>query len=195
MYRYLLCVVICAVVWIINGRWLVRSIKEHVTSEIYTHIGLGAFLILLVLELTIGMHGAWLHFNVKWLEIIGWILYAPAAFLVFGAIAALQHKGKSAGELTESTVIVTIGIYGVIRQPMTLGMAIWSIALILVFQSTLSIILCMPLVLCFWLAARKDAANNINKFGANYEEYMNKVPMWNIFKGLIKLKSKAHSFI
>jgi len=188
MYRYILCIVICAVIWIINGRWLLESIKEHVTSEIYTHIGLGAFLTLLVLELTIGMHGAWSHFNVKWLEIIGWILYAPAAFLVFGAIATLQHKSKPTGELTESTVIITTGIYGVIRQPMTLGMAVWSIALILVFQSMLSIILCVPSAICFWLAARKDAANNIKKFGADYEEYMNKVPMWNVFKGLRELK-------
>ena len=52
----------------------------------------------------------------------------------------------------------------------------------MVFQSILSIILCVPSTLCFWLAARKDAANNIKKFGADYEEYMKKVPMWNILK-------------
>ena len=188
MLALYLCIGICIVIWIINGRWLMESIKEHVTSEIYTHLGLGAFFTLLALELTIGMHGLWSHFNVKWLEIIGWILYVPAAFFVFGAIATLQHKGKPAGELTETTAIVTTGIYGIIRQPMTLGMVIWSIALILVFQSILSIILCVLSALCFWLSARKDAANNIKKFGANYEEYMKKVPMWNVFKGLKKLK-------
>jgi protein-S-isoprenylcysteine O-methyltransferase Ste14 len=46
----------------------------------------------------------------------------------------------------------------------------------------------VPSAVCFWLAARKDVANNIKKFGADYEEYMNKVPMWNVFKGLRKLK-------
>jgi len=71
---------------------------------------------------------------------------------------------------------------------MTLGMAIWSIASVLVFQSILSIILCVPSALCFWLSARKDVANNIKKFGADYEEYMKKVPIWNIFGSLRKLK-------
>jgi len=46
----------------------------------------------------------------------------------------------------------------------------------------------VPSALCFWLSARKDAANNIKKFGADYEEYMKKVPIWNIFNGLRKLK-------
>lgn len=188
MLTLYLCIGICMVIWIVNGKWLAESIKRHVTSEIYIHIGLGAFLTLLALELTIGMQGSWLHFHVKWLEIIGWILYVPAAFFAFGAIATLQHKGKPVGEMTETTMIVTTGIYGIIRQPMTLGMFIWSIALILVFQSVVSIILCAPSALCFWISAKNDTANNIKKFGVDYEEYMRKVPMWNVFKGLRKLK-------
>jgi len=184
MLNLYLCIGICMVIWIVNGRWLVESIRSHVASEIYTHIGLGAFLTLLALELTIGIQGSWVHFNVKWLEIIGWILYVPAAFFVFGAIATLQHKGKPVGEITETTIIITTGIYGLIRQPMTLGMFIWSIALILVFQSVVSIILCVPSALCFWISARKDTTNNIKKFGVDYEEYMKKVPMWNVLGGL-----------
>lgn len=27
---------------------------------------------------------------------------------------------------------------------------------------------------------------NLRKFGDRYQEYMKKVPMWNVFKGLIK---------
>ncbi len=184
MLNLYLCIGICIVIWIINGRWLVESIKSHVTSEIYTHTGLGLFLTLLTLELTIGLQGSWTHFNIRWLEIIGWFLYVPAAFFVFGAIATLQHKGKPVGEMTETTTIVTTGIYGLIRQPMTLGMFIWSIALIMVFQSVVSIILCVPSALCFFFAAKNDTANNIKKFGDDYEAYMKKVPMWDIFKGL-----------
>ena len=184
MLNLYLCIGICMVIWIVNGRWLVESIKSHVTSEIYTHIGLGVFLTLLALELTMGMQGSWSHFNVRWLGIIGWVLYVPAAFFVFGAIATLQYKGKPVEEMTETTTIVTTGIYSIIRQPMTLGMFIWSIALILVFQSIVSIILCAPSALCFFLAAKNDTANNIKKFGDDYEEYMKRVPMWNVFKGL-----------
>jgi protein-S-isoprenylcysteine O-methyltransferase Ste14 len=38
--------------------------------------------------------------------------------------------------------------------------------------------------LCFWISAKKDTANNIKKFGVDYEEYMRKVPMWNVLEGL-----------
>jgi len=40
---------------------------------------------------------------------------------------ALKRKGKSAtADFTATTALVETGIYGVIRQPMTLGMAIQS---------------------------------------------------------------------
>ena len=77
-------------------------------------------------------------------------------------------------------------MYGIIRQPITLGMTIWSIALILVFQSILSIILGTLSIFCFWMSARKEAEYNIKKLRDEYKEYMKKVPMWNIFKGLRK---------
>jgi protein-S-isoprenylcysteine O-methyltransferase Ste14 len=160
------------VIWIVNGRWLVESIKKHVTSEIYTHIGLGVFLTLLALELTMGIQGSWSHFNVRWLGIIGWILYVPAAFFVFGAIATLQYKGNPVEEMTETTMIITTGIYSIIRQPMTLGMFIWSIALILVFQSVVSIILCVPSALCFWIAARKDIGVKLHNFAFSYSAFI-----------------------
>jgi protein-S-isoprenylcysteine O-methyltransferase Ste14 len=38
------------------------------------------------------------------------------------------------------------------------------------------------------MSARKEAEYNINKFGDEYKEYIKKVPMWNIFKGLSRLK-------
>ena len=51
MWEYILCAVICAVIWIINGRCIIRSAKEHITGEIYSHTGLGIFFTLMTLEL------------------------------------------------------------------------------------------------------------------------------------------------
>ncbi len=87
MWEYILFVSICAVIWIINGRWIIQAIKEHFTAEIYAHLSLGIFFTLLTLELTI-------------------------------------------------------------RQPITLGLAIWSIALILVFQSIPALILGLSSAFC-----------------------------------------------
>jgi protein-S-isoprenylcysteine O-methyltransferase Ste14 len=151
------------------------------------HIGLGIFFSLLALELTIGIHGAWTHFEIFWLAVIGWILYIPSAILVFGSMIELKHKGKpKSTDLTATTTFIDSGIYRFFRQPMTLGAAIWSIALVLVFQSISALILGLVSLFCFWMSAKKESEYNIRKFGDVYKEYMEKVPMWNILKRMRK---------
>ena len=187
MHRYILCVSICAAIWIINGRWLVQAVRERITSELYIHIGLGIFFTLLTLELTLGPFQLWPRFDILWLRVSGFILYIPSAYLVVASMYALKHKGRpKTADLTATTTFVDTGIYGIVRQPMTLGMAIWAIALILVFQSVLSIILGVLAVLCFWVSARKESEYNISKFGDAYKEYMKRTTMWNVFEGLRK---------
>ncbi|MEA1965267.1 MAG: isoprenylcysteine carboxylmethyltransferase family protein [Candidatus Aerophobetes bacterium] len=182
-----LCIGICAIIWIVNGIWIRQAAKERFTAEIYIHAGLGIFFTLLALELTIGIRGAWMHFEIGWLALIGWILYIPSAILVFGSLIQLKRKGKPATyDPSYTTAFVDTGIYGVIRQPISLGMAIWSIALILVFQSMLSIVLGISAIFFCWMSARKEAEYNIGKFGDKYKEYMRRVPMWNLWKGLTK---------
>jgi protein-S-isoprenylcysteine O-methyltransferase Ste14 len=147
------------------------------------HIGLAIFLSVLVLELTLGNESVWNRFDIRWLQVIGWVLYLPSAFLVLGSIIALKHRGKSrGGDFTQTTRFINRGLYGYIRQPMTLGLAIWSVAFIFVFQSVLASVLCIISLYCFWMAARKESNYNIRKFGDDYKEYMKKVPMWNFLK-------------
>ncbi|MCK4475852.1 MAG: isoprenylcysteine carboxylmethyltransferase family protein [Methanophagales archaeon] len=189
MLAIYLCIGICAIIWIVNGIWIMQAVKERFTSEIYIHTGLGIFFTLLALELTVGIRGAWMHFGIFCLAVIGWILYIPSAILVFGSIIELKRKGKTETyDPSYTTTFVDTGMYSIIRQPITLGMAIWSIALILVFQSILSIILGIFVIFCCWISARKEAEYNVRKFGNEYKEYIKKVPMWNIFKGIRRSK-------
>ncbi|MDY6965247.1 MAG: NnrU family protein [Halobacteriota archaeon] len=187
MYRYVICIAICTIIWIINGRWIAQGVKEDVASEAYIHTGLGIFFTLLTLELTLGTVGMWTQFNISQMRIIGLILYIPSAYLVAAAMHDLQHKGRpESGDPTATTIFIDAGIYGAVRQPLTLGVAIWSIALILVFQSILSVFLSILSVFCFWMSARKESEYNIKKFGDRYKEYMDEVPMWNVFRVLKK---------
>ena len=105
MINIFLCISICAIIWIINGICIFQAIRDHVTSEVYIHTGLGAFFSLLALELTIGLHGAWMHFNFFRVEIIGWFLYIPSIILVIGSMIELRRKGKSKGaDFTATTI-------------------------------------------------------------------------------------------
>lgn len=191
MGMYILCIGICAVIWIVNGRMIIHAVKEHISSEIFGHIGLGVFLTLLALELTVSRVGLWTRGSIPWLKIVGFALYVPSAFLVFTSTIQLTHKGKSktvARSLAPhgTAGVVQSGIYKVIRHPMWLGMAIWSVALILVFQSALSIILGVIAIVCFRMATIKEDEFNIREFGETYQEYMEKVPAWNFLKGVRK---------
>lgn len=178
-----LCIVICAIIWIANGIWMTQAVKERFVAEIYAHLSLGLFFTLLALELTIGVYGAWKHVGIGWLEMFGWVLYIPSAILCFGGIATLKHRGKpKTGDPSYTTTFIDTGIYGVIRQSITLGLAVWSFALILVFQSILSIVLGVLVMFCCWISAIKESEYNIKKFGERYEAYMRRVPMWHVFK-------------
>ena len=66
MVRIYFCIGICAVIWIINGIWIFQAFRDRVTSEVYMHTGLSIFFSLLALELTIGLNGAWIHFDFFW---------------------------------------------------------------------------------------------------------------------------------
>jgi protein-S-isoprenylcysteine O-methyltransferase Ste14 len=187
MYRYILCFGICAIIWIINGRYIMQAKREHVSSEIYIHTGLALFLSLLTFELALGTFELWGQLNIRWLTIVGLLLQIPSGYLVASSIHALKYKGKpKITDFTATTTFIDSGIYSFVRQPMTLGMAIWSVALILVFQSILAVILGVVSLFCFWISARKESEYDIRKFGNAYKKYIQKVPMWNILKGLRK---------
>ena len=187
MHRYVLCTAISAVVWIINGRWLAHAVRQRIASEIYIHTGLGLFFTLLVVELALGALRLWPRFDITWIQIFGFALYVPSACLVIASFHALKSKGRpESADPTATTAFVDNGVYGIVRQPMTLGMAIWSVALVLVFQSALAAILGVVSLVCFWISAKRETEYNLSKFGEKYGGYMNKVPMWNILRTLRK---------
>lgn len=184
-----LCIGLCVIIWIANGIWIWQAVKGQVTSEIFIHTAVGVFFTSLALELTIGQTDAWLHLGVGWLKVAGWILFIPSVILIFGSMMELSRKGKpTAYDPTDATTFVDTGIFHIIRQPITLGISIWSIALMMVFQSLPSLAGAVLVISCCWISARMESAYDIKKFGEKYEKYIQSVPMWNIFRGLQKDK-------
>jgi protein-S-isoprenylcysteine O-methyltransferase Ste14 len=185
MLAYIICGVICLFIWVAS---LVPAIKERLASEIYGHIGMALFFTLLVLGW--GIPQLWDIFpDILWIEIIGFIFFIPAAFLVGSSFYYLYRRGGARRLLpSEKMTLVDSGIYGVVRHPMLLGLAVWSLAMILVFQSALAIVLGIPAIVLSWMAAREEDKVNQKKFGASYKKYMARVPRWNAFKGLMGLR-------
>jgi protein-S-isoprenylcysteine O-methyltransferase Ste14 len=63
-------------------------------------------------------------------------------WLVASSIITLRHKGKPEGpDPLATTTPIDTGIFRVVRHPLYLGTALWSIALMLAFQSVISVVL------------------------------------------------------
>jgi protein-S-isoprenylcysteine O-methyltransferase Ste14 len=185
MVRYIVLGILLAIIWVVNMRWLFQALRRRIRSELFMHLGLGLFLSIVAVELILGSAAPWVRLNNCAARVVGLILYLPSSALVIASFLALHRSGR-ARDMTESIRLVTTGVFGLLRQPMTLGIALWSLALVLVFQSLLSLCLAAATAVLMWLAARTEAVYNQRKFGQAYAEYARKVPMWNIFKNLLR---------
>ena len=173
---------LCVIIWpFFLGIPISERKRKRIISGIYGHCEMS--FLLTSLELGLGKVGA--QYDILPLKIVGFILYAPAVFLIIiSSIIALKGKGRPRSkDFTTTTSLVTTGIYQIVRHPMSSGVII---GLILGFQSILSVILGTAAIFCLYIYSKKEDIFNIEQFGDSYKEYMKKVPMWNIIKGLRK---------
>jgi protein-S-isoprenylcysteine O-methyltransferase Ste14 len=163
-------IIILGVIWI---GLLIPVVQERRAWIAYAHGGTGLFFTSLLLSL--GLHQTGDVSDIVWLEILGFILFIPAAILIASAIVAITH-----GDMVKT------GVMRIIRHPMYLGTAIAAIALVLIFQSILSIVFSILSTVLLWMASKMEDDYNIERFGDGYRKQMAIVPRWNVFKGLRK---------
>ena len=164
---------------IITG-WLVPMIRKRIIYEIYEACGLGSFFTILIF----GHGGVGTQLNILALRIIGLIILVTGAFFVISAFIALKRKGKPETGWENTTVMINSNIFRIVRHPLYLGTTISAIGLMSLYQSIPSTTVGIVSIFCCWMASKKEDAFNIEKFGDSYKEYVEKVPMWNAFKGL-----------
>jgi protein-S-isoprenylcysteine O-methyltransferase Ste14 len=162
--------IILGIIWV---GLLIPVVQERRAWIAYAHGGTGLFFTSLLLSL--GLHQIGDIADIVWLEIIGFILFIPAAILIASAIVAIVQGN-----------LVKTGMMSIVRHPMYLGTAIASFALILIFQSILSIVLSIIAMVFLWMASNMEDDYNIERFGDSYRKHMALVPRWNVFKGLRK---------
>ncbi len=173
--------IICAGIWIVFIlHWITGSIPKHRIFEIYAGCSISICLTLLIF----GLFG-WYQIAIsQMLQILGIFLICITIILALITFATFKNKGKPKKGFEETTVLVEGTIFGVIRHPLYLGFTLWAIGQILAIQSIISVVLGIIAVFFSWMAAKKEDEFNLKKFGNSYNEYMKKVPMWNVFKGM-----------
>ena len=167
MWIYL---VILGVIWV---GLLIPVVQQRQAWIAYAHGGTGLFFTSLLLGLGLRQTGD--LGDIVWLEIVGFVVFIPAAILIASAIVAITQGN-----------LVKTGMMGIVRHPMYLGTAIAALGLILVFQSILSMVFSIIAIVLLWMASKMEDDYNIERFGDRYREHMKVVPRWNVFKGLRK---------
>jgi protein-S-isoprenylcysteine O-methyltransferase Ste14 len=112
-------------------------------------------------------------------------------FFVFGGMArdSFQKKGgaKDEKDWLKTKVVVDSGIYAVVRHPIYVSFMFYVVGLMLISQHWLSVIFGIPIIVFFYQCMLKEERYDIEKFGDDYKQYMQKVPRMNFLIGVIRL--------
>jgi len=128
------------------------------------------------------------------LFVLGNVTVGVSILLIILAIVTLRRKGKpQEGEaFTSTTIVVKRGVYSVVRHTLYLGGLLTYPAAMLVSQHWLIVILGVIGIASIDQLTRTADEELVEKFGVDYEAYMQEVPRLNIIIGIFwKLKRKG----
>ncbi|MCK4827749.1 isoprenylcysteine carboxylmethyltransferase family protein [bacterium] len=127
------------------------------------------------------------------LFVAGNVIVGVGILFIMLAMATLRRKGdlQEGEDFTATTVVVKQGVYSVVRHPLYLGWLLTYPAAMLVSQHWLIFILCVIGIVSMDQITRIADEQLVEKFGVDYEMYMQEVPSLNVILGIVrKLKRR-----
>lgn len=161
--------------------WLISSIRARLFHEVYAALGIALYFS----NLMFGGLGP--RLGIRPLEIAGLVLYAPAALLVILGFLTLHRLGRPKQGWEPATAIIQTGVFRLTRHPVFFGTALWTFAVLLVYQSIIAAVLTPAIIFCLYQASVGGEAATYGKLGAEYAIYCQQVPRWNVLAGLLRL--------
>ena len=123
--------------------------------------------------------------------IMGWVVWAIGMVLVMAPIVMFPRRGNvpKGKSFVHTTRLVDTGIYGVVRHPQYLGgiCAIF-VATLLLYPHWLFAVLGIPGAFILYWSTKEEEKRLIERFGGEYQAYMNRVPRMNLILGIIRLR-------
>jgi protein-S-isoprenylcysteine O-methyltransferase Ste14 len=128
--------------------------------------------------------------GLRGLRYAGWLIWAVMCIFALVPVVTLRGKGgvPKGRSYVDTTILVDSGIYAVVRHPQYLGFILLSIFLILLAQHWLITVIGIAAMAVVYagIVPQADQAN-IEKFGDDYNSYMQRVPRLNFVLGIIWL--------
>jgi len=111
------------------------------------------------------------------LKTLGIILLIFACFLMWLQIYAFKKQRED---------LITTGIYSLVRHPQYLAGMLLGLSFIMITQHWLVLTLGIPFMAIFYIAGWDEDKFCVKKFGKEYEDYIKKVPRFNLILGIVK---------
>jgi protein-S-isoprenylcysteine O-methyltransferase Ste14 len=152
------------------SRPYLRDPRKH---GFYRFFGWELTLFLVVINLRV-----WFNDPLSPNQIISWILLVLAILLAGVGFLQLHQFGKAEGSFENTTQLVEKGLYKFIRHPLysSLIAATWGAAM--KQPDLLSVIAAAAATICYFLTAKVEEEEMIEKFGEDYRAYMRRTKMF-----------------
>ncbi len=147
---------------------------EHVLGDLGQLILLAIFLLVWILDSFVLEYSTFL------------LVYVPVSVRIGAALVLMLcsvHLVRSGlrivfGELREQPAVIRKGVFKIVRHPIYLGSILFFLALWMTTLSLVSALVWIGIVAFYDFIARYEEKLLVNKFGADYNQYMRDVPRW-----------------
>ena len=118
---------------------------------------------------------------------LGWLIIFISGIFGWLPIFTFRSRGQVEGRsYIGTTVLVDSGIYSIVRHPQYLAGLLINAGATLITWHWLVLLLGGASVGMYWWSAVVEEEKNLEKFGASYREYQDRVPRFNLLWGLIR---------
>jgi protein-S-isoprenylcysteine O-methyltransferase Ste14 len=159
-----------SIVFFLYSRPYLKDPRRH---GFYRFFGWELTLFLVVINLRV-----WFNDPLAPLQILSWILLLLAILLAVIGFLQLHSYGKAEGSFENTTKLVEKGLYKTIRHPLygSLILGTWGAAL--KQPDLLSVIVAAAATLCYFLTAKVEEEEMVEKFGEEYKAYMRRTKLF-----------------
>lgn len=124
---------------------------------------------------------------------VGVFVLLLAGVFIFAPFYLLKKHGgiKDGQTYTHARIIVDRGLYAITRHPQYLGYIFLACGFALLSQHWVAVLLAVIVVTLFYLQAVREERYCLAQLGEPYEQYLRRVPRFNIVLGIMRLPRRG----